>query len=98
INTMVREGLEDDMPEAYELLDNFNWTPDDLEEVMLKVSEGASPEDAAAEWISENEDAVAEWSEGIDEVNGDKIELVYVEWDTEVASTNVEATSVSHST
>ncbi|HLR43366.1 MAG TPA: glycine betaine ABC transporter substrate-binding protein [Pseudogracilibacillus sp.] len=89
INTMVREGLEDDMPEAYELLDNFNWTPDDLEEVMLKVSEGASPEDAAAEWISENEDAVAEWSEGIDEVNGDKIELVYVEWDTEVASTNV---------
>lgn len=89
INTMVREGLEDDMPEAYALLDNFNWTPDDLEEVMLKVSEGADPAEAAEEWVSENEDKVAEWTEGIDEVDGDEIELVYVEWDTEVASTHV---------
>ena len=89
INTMVREGLEDDMPEAYALLDNFNWTPDDLEEVMLKVSEGADPKEAAEEWIGENEDKVEAWTDGIDEVDGDSIELVYVEWDTEVASTNV---------
>lgn len=89
INTMVREGLKDDMPEAYELLDNFNWSPDDLEEVMLMVSEGQEPEEAAQAWIDENEDAVNEWKDGISEVDGDEIELVYVEWDTEIASTNV---------
>src|SRR5699024_5491816 len=89
INTMVREGLSDDMPEAYELLDNFFWSTDDLEEVMLDISEGAQPEDAAQAWIDANEDAVNEWKEGIDEVDGEEIELVYVEWDTEIASTNV---------
>ena len=89
INTMVREGLEDDMPEAYQVLDNFYWSPDDLEEVMLKISDGADPRDAAGEWIEENEDTVAEWTEGVDKVDGDEIELVYVEWDTEIGSTNM---------
>ena len=89
INTMVREGLEDDMPEAYQVLDNFYWSPDDLEEVMLKISDGADPRDAAQEWIDENQDTVAEWTEGVDEVDGDAIELVYVEWDTEIGSTNM---------
>lgn len=89
IDTMVREGLEDDMPEAYQVLDNFNWTPDDLEDVMLEISDGADPEEAATEWIEENEDKVAEWTEGVDKVDGGDIELVYVEWDTEVGSTNV---------
>ena len=89
INTAVREGLEDDMPEAYEVLDNFYWTPDDLEEVMLEISNGEDPADAAAQWIEENEDKVSEWTDGVEEVDGDEIELVYVEWDTEIGSTNV---------
>lgn len=89
INTMVREGLKDDMPEAYEVLDNFNWSPDDLEEVMLEIADGADPKEAAAAWVEANEDKVAEWTDGVDEVDGDEIELVYVEWDTEIGSTNV---------
>lgn len=89
INTMVREGLENDKPEAYQVLDNFYWTPDDIEAVMLKISEGVDPRDAAQEWIDENADKVAEWTEGVGTVDGDEIELVYVEWDTEVSSTNV---------
>lgn len=66
INTMVREGLEEDLPEAYQILDNFNWTTDDIESVMLEVSEGTSPEEAAATWIEENRDKVDEWIEGIE--------------------------------
>jgi glycine betaine/proline transport system substrate-binding protein len=89
IETMVRKGLEDDMPEAYEVLDNFHWTPDDLEAVMLEISEGADPKEAAADWIEDNQDKVDEWTEGVDKVDGDDIELVYVEWDTEIASTHV---------
>src|SRR5690606_12418809 len=40
-------------------------------------------------WIEENSDRVAEWTEGTETVDGTEIELAYVEWDTEVASTTV---------
>jgi len=89
IATMVREGLEDDMPEAYQVLDNFNWSPDDIESVMLDIENGEDPEVAAQTWVDENEDKVAEWTDGVDEVDGESIELTYVLWDTEIASTNV---------
>src|SRR5690625_4110020 len=89
IATMVREGLEDDMPEAYQVLDNFNWSPDDIESVMLDIENGEDPEVAAQTWVDENADKVAEWTDGVDEVDGESIELTYVLWDTEIASTNV---------
>ncbi|PYZ92091.1 glycine/betaine ABC transporter substrate-binding protein [Salipaludibacillus keqinensis] len=66
IKTMVREGLEEDMPNAYKILDQFNWTPEDMESVMLDIQEGASAEEAAATWVDENEDAVSEWTEGLE--------------------------------
>lgn len=88
INTITREGLEDDQPQITKLLDQFNWSTDDIEAVMSKVDEGATAEDAAAEWIEENQDKVDAWKEGVEE-GTDEVELVYVEWDTEVASTNV---------
>lgn len=89
ISTMVREGLEEDEPEAYKVLDQFSWTTDDLEAVMLDVHEGAEPEEAAANWIEENQDKVDSWTEGTSEVSDNEIELVYVNWDTEISSTNV---------
>lgn len=89
IGTMVREGLEEDSPEAFEVLDNFYWDTDDMESVMLEIANGADPSDAATDWVEENEDKVAEWIDGVDEVDGEEIELVYVEWDTEIASTHI---------
>lgn len=89
INTMVRQGLEEENPEAYTILDQFQWESADIESVMLEVSNGTAVEDAAAAWIEENSDKVAEWTEGTETVDGREIELAYVEWDTEVASTNV---------
>ena len=61
IHTFVREGLEKDAPEAYKMLDNFDWTPEHMESVMLDISEGMSPADAAEKWIKANKDLVAEW-------------------------------------
>lgn len=89
INTMVREGLEEENPEAYTILDQFQWESADIESIMLAVSDGTSVEEAAATWIEENSDKVAQWTEGTETVDGTDIELAYVEWDTEVASTNV---------
>lgn len=62
INTLVREGLETDMPEAYKVLDNFHWSIEDTESVMLAIYEGESPEDAAAAWIEANPELVSEWT------------------------------------
>ena len=42
IHTAVREGLEDDMPEAYAILDAFEWTPEQMGEVMLMNQEDGS--------------------------------------------------------
>lgn len=61
IHTVVRNGLKDDQPEAYAFLDAFNWSPDDMAEVMIKIVEGASPEDAAKEWVEANADKVDAW-------------------------------------
>ncbi|QDI92331.1 glycine betaine ABC transporter substrate-binding protein [Salicibibacter halophilus] len=64
IRTMVREGLEEDEPEAYQILDNFYWETDDMNEVMLDISENdTDPEEAAQAWIDDNRDMVDEWLE-----------------------------------
>lgn len=89
INTIARLGLAEDMPEAYEILDNFYWETDDMEAVMLSINEGEDPIEAARAWVDENEDKVSQWTNGVDQVNGESIELAYVAWDTEIASTHV---------
>ncbi|SDH18197.1 glycine betaine/proline transport system substrate-binding protein [Alteribacillus persepolensis] len=89
IHTLVRNGLEEDKPEAYEVLDNFAWEGEDMEEVMLDIYEGTDEQEAARNWVDENEDTVSEWTEGVEEVEGEEISLVFVAWDSEIASTNV---------
>ncbi|MCZ0703310.1 glycine betaine/proline transport system substrate-binding protein [Natronobacillus azotifigens] len=66
IETMVREGLEQDSPAAYHILDQFFWEPSDMEEVMLEITDGVSEEDAAANWIAANQDKVDEWIAGLE--------------------------------
>ncbi|MFD2042769.1 glycine betaine ABC transporter substrate-binding protein [Ornithinibacillus salinisoli] len=66
IDTMVREGLEEDLPNVYKVLDQFNWTTEDMEAVMLDVYNETSPEDAAAAWVEDNAEKVSEWTEGVE--------------------------------
>ncbi|WP_208423071.1 glycine betaine ABC transporter substrate-binding protein [Latilactobacillus fragifolii] len=91
INTVVRKGLKQDMPEAYTILDRFHWTPKEMSSVMLKVNDGVEPEKAARDWIKANPQQVAKWTKGVKKVHGTKIKLTYVAWDSEIASTNVVA-------
>ncbi|MGO1580832.1 MAG: glycine betaine ABC transporter substrate-binding protein [Peptoniphilaceae bacterium] len=63
IKTMARKGLDKDMPEAYKILDNFNWSIEDMEAVMLEISEGKDPADVARAWVDNNQDKVKEWTE-----------------------------------
>lgn len=61
IHTMTRKNLDKDLPEVNKVLDNFNWTQKDMEEVMLKINEGSSPEAAAKEWIKNHQKEVERW-------------------------------------
>lgn len=62
IHTIVRQGLADDMPEAYAILDAFEWTPEQMGEVMLmNQEEGSDPYENAKQWVEENQDTVASW-------------------------------------
>lgn len=62
IHTAVREGLQEDMPEAYAILDAFEWTPDQMGEVMLMNQEdGSDPYENAKQWVEDNQDVVQQW-------------------------------------
>lgn len=62
IHTVVRQGLKDDMPEAYAILDAFEWTPEQMGEVMLMNQEdGSDPYENAQQWVEDNQDVVAQW-------------------------------------
>ncbi|WP_026263408.1 glycine betaine ABC transporter substrate-binding protein [Paenibacillus sanguinis] len=89
IRTIARLGLQDDHPVAYEFLDRFLWTSEDMGEVMIDIQNGLEPEAAAEKWVKENEAQVLEWTEGLEPVDGEAFTLSYVAWDSEVASTNV---------
>jgi glycine betaine/proline transport system substrate-binding protein len=65
IHTIVRAGLQDDMPEVYAMLDNFQWTAADMQQVMnWNQGEGASPETSAERWIEQNPEKVRAWIPG----------------------------------
>ncbi|MCW4148864.1 glycine betaine ABC transporter substrate-binding protein [Halomonas sp. 18H] len=62
IHTVVRDGLKDDMPEAYAILDAFEWTPEQMGEVMLmNQEEDSNPYENAKQWVEDNQDVVEEW-------------------------------------
>ncbi|WP_106498318.1 glycine betaine ABC transporter substrate-binding protein [Lentibacillus sp. Marseille-P4043] len=89
INTLVRKGLKEDLPGAYTFFDQFNWDPDHLQEVMLKIENGMEEQEAAKEWVENNEELVNSWIEGAEPGNGAKVKVPYVAWADVIASSNV---------
>lgn len=63
IYTLVRQGLEEDQPEAYRILDNFVWEVEDMEAVTLEMQNGVSEKQAAQNWIDQNREKVEQWLE-----------------------------------
>lgn len=55
------EWVDEGSP-AVDLVQNFEWTNEDQNQVASYIADdGMSPEDAAAKWVDENPDMVAEW-------------------------------------
>lgn len=88
VQTIARQGLKEDMPEAYKILDAFNWELEDLQSVMYE-SQDIPFEEAAQNWINDNQAKVDQWTEEAEPVDGEKFELVSTPWDSERASANV---------
>lgn len=61
INTIVRQGLEDDQPELYRFFDEMDWfsVENGIASVMVMIADqGMNPEEAAAQWVDNNQAAV----------------------------------------
>jgi glycine betaine/proline transport system substrate-binding protein len=55
INTIVRESLKEELPDVYEVLDNFYWEPADIEQLMVwNTEKDADPYANAERWLKEN--------------------------------------------
>lgn len=61
INTIVRKGLKEDMPEVYELCDNFQWNDAQIGSAMGLAEELGNDKEAAQKWVEENMDVVNTW-------------------------------------
>jgi glycine betaine/proline transport system substrate-binding protein len=61
INTIVRQGLEEDQPQLYTFLNEMDWfsIENGIAQVMVMVNdEGMDPEEAAAQWVENNQAAI----------------------------------------
>lgn len=58
VSTIARQGLEEDMPEVYRFLDEFDWFQVDLGQVLVWNQEGMDPVDSAEKFVNENTDLI----------------------------------------
>lgn len=63
IHSYAREGLKEDNPEAYKIIDNFYWEVEDMSSVMEELATDVEPEEAADNWIEANRETVDGWLE-----------------------------------
>lgn len=54
VYNMARLGLEDDMPDFYRFLEEFDWFSVDLGQVLVWNQDGMDPRDSAARFVDEN--------------------------------------------
>jgi glycine betaine/proline transport system substrate-binding protein len=65
LKKIVSTEWADTETSAVTLVKNFEWTNDDQNSVAAAIAdEGMDPEDAAQQWIDENQDTVDQWLEG----------------------------------
>lgn len=66
IFTVARDGLEEDAPRAYKVMEQYNEDYDMLNEMMPKVhAEDQDPAEVVQEFIDNNPDLVDEWLDGV---------------------------------
>jgi glycine betaine/proline transport system substrate-binding protein len=63
IHTVVRLGLQQDMPKVYRILDRFHWRPEEMMALMEKNrTRGADPYENARQWVASHPEEVRDWT------------------------------------
>ncbi|MBP1910436.1 glycine betaine ABC transporter substrate-binding protein [Methanolobus bombayensis] len=57
---LTRTGFEEDNPEFYQIIQNFEMDLSDIESIMIAIDEGQTPDEAAAAWLAENPEKINE--------------------------------------
>jgi glycine betaine/proline transport system substrate-binding protein len=98
INTIVRKGLKEDLPEVYQVCDNFSWDDGDIGSAMGLADELGDDVLAARQWVQENQELVNNWLPTgydagtiVDNPSKEQVTLLYVEWACARAETHVMA-------
>lgn len=63
ISTITREGLEDDLPDAFALLENVKLNEEQLLTLEVAIRQGGenAPENGAQTWLEDNQSVVQPW-------------------------------------
>ncbi len=62
VKTLVRKGFKKEKPDLYKFFDKFNWTPSDMEQVLVWNQEkNSDPAENAKKWIKQNKQKVDSW-------------------------------------
>lgn len=61
IHTLVRKELKQDMPKICQVLDNFNWTPGEMEQLLVWNEMKNAPYENALRWMNYNKERVDSW-------------------------------------
>lgn len=63
IKNVIHPGLDKKAPEVVAFLKKFAWQSEDIQQVMLKVHDGADVQQVADEWVAAHPEQVAKWLE-----------------------------------
>lgn len=88
INALVREGLEEDAPDAHAFFDNYFMTDEEISGVMTKIQETGDELGSAEEWVEDNMDVVEEWIPEDADGEGQEISIGYIEWECAIAQSH----------
>lgn len=90
ISTLTTLDLKDTKPNSYKALDQFEWDLEDMESIMHEASDNdLDIKDVAVQWVADNDDITSKWIEGVDDANGETLDLVSTSWDSGVVSSVV---------
>ncbi|MBN2111342.1 MAG: glycine/betaine ABC transporter, partial [Methanosarcinaceae archaeon] len=57
---LTRTGFDEDHPEFYQLIQNFEMDLSEIESIMISIDQGMTAEEAAADWLEENPEKIDE--------------------------------------
>lgn len=63
IHTIARKDLKNDMPEVYNFLDKFYWSPEEMGQLMIwnRENHGLYPYEKALRWIRTHPERIESW-------------------------------------